>query len=189
MTAVAISDGVGSDSASAPAQPLVCTTPAPLAELSQQARRVQDLLEKAQSLPDPAARAVVEDCLQSVLSFYGEGLERMLQIIEGTGVEGKALVLQLARDPAVSGLLLIQGLHPLPLETRLHEALETVRPYMQSHGGTVELLSLENGFAKLRLKGTCQSCPSSTVTLELSVRRALEEACPDLNGFEVEKAA
>ena len=57
---------------------------------------------------------------------------------------------------------------------------------MESHGGNVELISLENDYAKLRLQGHCKTCPSSTVTLELAVRAAIEEACPDLAGFEVE---
>jgi len=59
---------------------------------------------------------------------------------------------------------------------------------MQSHGGNIELLSLENEVARVKLQGTCKSCPSSAVTLELAVRRAVEEACPDLLGFEVAAA-
>ena len=57
---------------------------------------------------------------------------------------------------------------------------------MASHGGNVELLSLENEVARLRLQGACKTCPSSTITMELALRQAIEEACPDLAGFEVE---
>jgi Fe-S cluster biogenesis protein NfuA/nitrite reductase/ring-hydroxylating ferredoxin subunit len=94
----------------------------------------------------------------------------------------------LLHDNVVRGLLLIHGLFPDDLATRLREALAKVRPYMESHGGNVELLSLENDFARLRLQGSCKTCPSSAVTLELAVRQAIEEACPDLAGFEVEGA-
>ena len=92
-------------------------------------------------------------------------------------------------DGAVRGLLLIHNLHPVSLETRLLEALDKIRPYMESHGGNVELLSLDNDVAKLRLQGHCKSCPSSAVTMELAIRSAIEEACPDLMGFEVEGLA
>jgi Fe-S cluster biogenesis protein NfuA len=68
----------------------------------------------------------------------------------------------------------------------LREALAKIRPYMQSHGGNVDLIHLENDVARLRLEGTCKSCPSSSVTLELAVRQAVEEACPDLISFDVE---
>jgi len=148
------------------------------ADLNREGHRIQELVEKIQGLPDSAARAMLQECLEATLSFYGHGLERILQIIEKTGVDGRKVHEALVQDGGVSGLLLIHGLHPVPLEK--------VRPYMQSHGGNVELLRLENEHAVLRLEGHCKTCPSSTVTLELAVRHAIEEACPDLAGFEVE---
>jgi Fe-S cluster biogenesis protein NfuA/nitrite reductase/ring-hydroxylating ferredoxin subunit len=71
----------------------------------------------------------------------------------------------------------------------LRDALDQVRPYLQSHGGNVELISLTDQTARLRFQGTCKSCASSAVTLELAIRHAIEEACPDLASFEVEGAA
>jgi Fe-S cluster biogenesis protein NfuA/nitrite reductase/ring-hydroxylating ferredoxin subunit len=138
------------------------------------------------TLHDPAARHMLQECLESVLSFYGHGLARILELVGQAGPEGGKVRQALLDDPGVRGLLLIHGLHPVPLAERLMEALDKVRPYMESHGGNVELVSLENDFAKLKLQGHCQTCPSSTVTLELAVRGAIEEACPDLAGFEVE---
>lgn len=140
-------------------------------------------------MPDPSARAIAIECIESLVRFYGEGLARILELVEAAGGEGRALSESLAGDPAVRGLLLIHDLHPVPLETRLLDALEKVRPYMESHGGNVELVSLDDHFAKLRLQGHCRSCPSSTVTMELAIRGAIEEACPDLTDFEVEGIA
>ena len=57
---------------------------------------------------------------------------------------------------------------------------------MESHGGNVELISLEDGVARLRLEGSCDGCPASSSTLELAIKTALEEAAPDLLGIEVE---
>ncbi|MCE0522594.1 MAG: NifU family protein [Methylacidiphilales bacterium] len=155
-------------------------------DLAREGQRVQQLVEKIEALRDPAARAMLQECLESVLGFYGRGLERILELVDQAGPEGDKVRDSLIHDPGVRGLLLIHGLHPLPLEDRLREALDQVRPYMESHGGNVELLSLENDFATLRLQGHCKTCPSSAVTLELAVRAAIEEACPDLAGFEVE---
>lgn len=144
------------------------------------AKRLQELIEQVHSQPNPAARALLNECLQSLLSFYGNGLSRILAHMHDAGAAGERILEELLQDQAVSGLLLIHGLHPVPLEQRLHAALEKVRPYMQSHGGNIELLSLENDVAQVKLEGTCKSCPSSTITLELAVRKAVEEACPDL---------
>jgi Fe-S cluster biogenesis protein NfuA/nitrite reductase/ring-hydroxylating ferredoxin subunit len=92
----------------------------------------------------------------------------------------------LTADPVVASLLLIHDLYPVPLEKRVAEALERVRPYMESHGGDVELIGVIDGVAHLRLQGSCRSCAASSATLELAVRQALEEAAPDLHGMEVD---
>ena len=159
--------------------------PAPADEFSREGKRIQEWVEKIQQLPDSAAREMLEECLGSVLSFYGHGLERILRLIDERGPEGDPVRRALLADPGVTGLLLIHGLHPIPLEQRLNTALEKVRPYMESHGGGVTLLRLEDDRAVLQLQGHCQTCPSSTVTLELAVRSAIEEACPDLIDYEV----
>jgi len=160
----------------------------PIDDMNRHGRRIQELIEKIDALPDAPARALVHECMTSLLGFYGQGLERVLHISKRAGIGGQRAYDELIHDRVVSGLLLIHGLHPVDLETRLREALEKIRPYMQSHGGNVELLSLEGDFARLRLQGACKTCPSSAVTLELAVRHAIEEACPDLLGFEVEGA-
>jgi Fe-S cluster biogenesis protein NfuA/nitrite reductase/ring-hydroxylating ferredoxin subunit len=81
---------------------------------------------------------------------------------------------------------MIHDLYPVPLEERVTQALDTVRPYMESHGGNVELLAIEDGVARLRLEGSCKSCRASSSTLELAVRQALQEWAPDLLGMDVE---
>lgn len=151
----------------------------------QMARRLQELIEQAQRQANPAGRALLHECVQSLMVFYGAGLARMLEHLRSGGAAGESILNEMLHDQAVAGLLFIHGLHPVPLETRLHGALEKVRPYMQSHGGNIELLEFNNDVARVRLQGTCKTCPSSAVTLELAVRRAVDEACPDLLGFEV----
>lgn len=148
--------------------------------------RIQRLLEKIESLPYPAAKELFNECMEAVLAFYGAGLQRILQVVSQDGAEGRKVFRDLVHDDVIKGLLLIHDLHPLNLEARLREALDKVRPYLKSHGGNVELISLENDIAKLRLQGTCESCASSSVTLELAIRHAIEQACPDLVRFEVE---
>lgn len=148
-------------------------------------RRLQELLARAERIPNESARALVYESLQSLLAFYGDGLAQLLKVLKESSA-GPEIFGRLVADPLVSGVLLIHGLHPVPLEARLLVALDKLRPYFKSHGGNVELVSLENDFARLRLQGTCKTCPSSAVTLELAVRRALEEACPDLVGFAVD---
>ena len=142
--------------------------------------RVQRLTAEAEALPDPHAREVADELAAAVVQLYGEGLERIFAALEP---DARA---RLAEDGVVASLMLIHGLYPVPLETRVQEALDTVRPYLESHGGDVELLGLEDGVARLRLEGSCSGCAASQSTLELAIERALEETAPDLLGIDVE---
>jgi Fe-S cluster biogenesis protein NfuA/nitrite reductase/ring-hydroxylating ferredoxin subunit len=155
-------------------------------DINIQGERIQKLLERIEALPYPGAKELMQECMEAVLAFYGQGLNRILQVVDGAGPDGQRVYQNLIQDDMIKGLLLIHDLHPLDLPTRLRDALEKVRPYLRSHGGNVELISLENDVAKLRLQGTCKSCASSSVTLELAIRQAIEQACPDLVHFEVE---
>lgn len=158
----------------------------PASDVRERSKHIQQLIERVGAFPDPAARELLHECLQGVLALYGDGLARILQLLDNAGPDAANARDALLRDKLVRGLLLVHGLHPESLEARLRAALDKIRPYLQSHGGNVELLSLENDVARLRLQGTCKTCPSSSVTLEFAVRQSVEEACPDLMGFEVE---
>ncbi len=151
-------------------------------ETEQLIARVQELTGRLEDLDDPACRELAEELTAAVVQMYGAGLERIVGLVDPPTRDA------LARDELVSGLLMIHDLYPVPLKERVMQALDTVRPYMESHGGNVELLGIEGGVAKLRLEGSCKSCRASSSTLELAVRRALEDAAPDLDGMDVEGA-
>ncbi len=148
--------------------------------------RVQDLQERLDAAADPATRELADELVAAMLQMYGAGLERIMSALFAAGEEGERIAAGLADDELLATLLLIHDLHPVPLEDRVHEALERVRPYMESHGGNVEFLSLEHGIARIRLQGSCSDCSASSVTLELAIKQALEEMAPDLEGLEVE---
>ncbi len=150
--------------------------------------RVQELTERLAQLPDPAARESADELVSAVLELYGEGLERIFAAIDEAGETGAEVKEQLQNDGLVASLMLIHDLYPVPLSERVREALESVRPYMESHGGNVELLEMKDGTARISLEGSCKTCPASTSTLELAIKQALDEAAPDLEALIVEGA-
>jgi Fe-S cluster biogenesis protein NfuA/nitrite reductase/ring-hydroxylating ferredoxin subunit len=143
--------------------------------------RVQELTAQLEEIHDFQARAVADELVASVIQLYGEGLQRIMAALDDAPEVRDRLV----DDGVVASLLLIHDLYPVSLETRVQEALDSVRPYMESHGGDVELLGVEDGVAKMRLVGHCEGCPASEATLELAIKKALEEVAPDLEGLEV----
>jgi Fe-S cluster biogenesis protein NfuA/nitrite reductase/ring-hydroxylating ferredoxin subunit len=143
--------------------------------------RVQELTARLDGL-EPEVRDTAFELLGSLMELYGRGLERILEGLD----KAPEVRDELVDDGLVASLLLIHGLYPVDLETRVREALDRVRPYMESHGGGVELLGLEDDVARLRLEGSCNGCGASASTLELAIVQALEESAPDLLGIEVE---
>lgn len=160
-------------------------------ELTQSMGRIETLLEDIESFPDPDLRARTAEIVQGLLELYGEGLARVLGVIEQQAgpAAGHAIFDALVKDELISHLLLLHDLHPVDIETRIMRALEEVRPYLKSHGGNVELLGVEDGVARLRLQGSCSGCPSSTMTLKLAIEEALFRAAPDLERIEAEGVA
>ena len=151
--------------------------------------RVQRLTAELESTADPTVRARTDELVAAVVGLYGEGLERIFATLAEAGQAGAEVAARLADDGVVASLMLIHGLYPVALEQRVAEALASVRPYMESHGGDVELLGLEDGIARVRLVGSCDGCPASASTLELAIKQALDEAAPDLEGLVVEGVA
>src|ERR687891_1044303 len=156
--------------------------------LQERVARMETLLGEIEALKDPDARAKAAEVVQVLLELYGEGLARVIEVI-AEGEERERIFETLAADELVSHLLLLHGLHPLDVETRVVKALEEVRPYLQSHGGNVEFLGVEGGMARLRMQGSCSGCPSSTVTLRLAIEEAIQKTAPDLEGIEAEGVA
>ena len=149
--------------------------------------RVVALLERVEALPDPAAREAATELTQALLDLYGEGMSRVVDLVAER--DDGTLAAALAGDELVAHLLLLHGLHPVPVDVRVQAALDGVRPYLESHGGNVELLSVDEGVARLQLEGTCNGCPSSTMTLKLAIERAIHEAAPDVEEIVAEGAA
>jgi Fe-S cluster biogenesis protein NfuA len=158
-------------------------------DADQLVERVQELTDAFDQLDDDRAKGHAEELLGAIMELYAEGLARIIEAVDDAGPSGAEIKERLVDDGVVASLLLIHDLYPVDLETRVLQALDSVRPYMESHGGDVELLGIEDGVARLRLQGSCKGCPASAATLELAIKQAIDEAAPDLQGLEVEGVA
>ncbi|HEX5188541.1 MAG TPA: NifU family protein [Streptosporangiaceae bacterium] len=152
--------------------------------------RIEELLSalrsggRAATAADPAATA--EELVGLLVGLYGEGLEHIVAALAGRGSEGAAILAALTEDPLVESLLLLHDLHPLSVDERIQRALDRVRPYLGSHAGGVHYLGVADGVARLRLEGSCQGCPSSTVTVKLAIEGAVLDAAPEIGEVVVE---
>lgn len=154
-------------------------------EVEQRARTMDQLIRRLESEGDPGLRAVARELVQALLDFHAAGLTRVMEIVDETGAAGATIIDRLGGDELVKPLLLLHGLHPLDLETRITDALEQTRPFLQKHGGEVESHRVdESGVATVRLQ--THGCGSSAASLKAAVEDALREAAPDLTRVIVE---
>lgn len=149
-------------------------------------QRVEELIGSIESCPDPVIRETAVELVQTLMDFHGAGIDRMMDITAKAGSAGYAIFDDFARDDLVASLLLLYGLHPLDITDRITKAIEKVRPSLSLHEGDVEVLSVEDGVVRLRLKGSCDGCPSSALTLKHTIEEAIYAAAPDVVSIEVE---
>jgi Fe-S cluster biogenesis protein NfuA/nitrite reductase/ring-hydroxylating ferredoxin subunit len=145
--------------------------------------RIQTLLDSC-AASGAVAHDRAQQLVREVAGLYGAGLERIMQLAQASG-QGPGLAERLATDDLVASLLLVHGLHPHDVHRRVSDALDRVRPYLGSHGGDVDLLEIAGDTVRLAFKGSCKSCPSSAVTLELAVQDAVRAAAPEVSSIEV----
>ena len=152
----------------------------------QAGERIEELLATLRSASGDAA-AAAEELVRLLLGLYGDGLGHIMAALADEGAAGGRVRDRLLADPLVESLLLLHDLHPLDVDTRIQRALDRVRPYLGSHAGGVEYLGTgPDGVARLRLEGSCHGCPSSTVTVQLAIQGAIEDAAPEVTDVVVE---
>ena len=155
-------------------------------EFQQRIQKIEALVRKIESLADAEAHASALELFQLVMDLHGASVERMMNIVFDAGETGQAIIDNLGRDDLVGSLLLLYGLHPLDLETRVIGALEKLRPALRSHGAQVQLLGVDDGVVRLRLEQSAGGCGSSAQNLRVTLEEAIYDAAPDITGLEVE---
>jgi Fe-S cluster biogenesis protein NfuA len=66
------------------------------------------------------------------------------------------------------------------LKEKVEAVLNLIRPNLIRDGGDIELVDIEDGVVKVRLKGACAGCPASTMTLKMVVEETLKREVPEV---------
>lgn len=143
-------------------------------------RRMEELLDTVDGFDEPA-RSTVFELLDGIDAVHRLALDRLAD-----GMETSVLESLRTGDPAVAWLLDAYGVG-VDQAAAAERALETVRPYVHSHGGRVEVLEAADGVVKLRMAGACAGCTASAVTLSETIEEALREHVPGFSSIAVEE--
>lgn len=153
-----------------------------------------DSFEELALAADRAAERVAElegdareralDLQRAIEAFHKPALVHIVRTLRDDP-RGKELLFELVDDPHVHAVLALHGIVRADPMTRGERALATVRPYLQSHGGDVELVRIEGDTAFVRLHGSCSGCSMSAVTLREGVEEALVRLVDEVARIEV----
>lgn len=153
-------------------------------EVEKQIESIDKMVRALEEAKDPVLRANAKELVEALMALHGACLERMLEVVGQSGESGKSIIDSFARESVVKSVLLLYGLHPVDVKTRVVEALEKMR---RSHTGTVSFVGIdEAGMVTLRMEGKSEGCGSTASALKQAVEQAVFEAAPDISGITME---
>jgi Fe-S cluster biogenesis protein NfuA len=155
-------------------------------DFQQRAQKIGELVHSLETIADPAARTASKDLVQLLMDLHGSGLERILEIVFQSGDSGSRTIDEFGRDPLVSSLLVLYGIHPEELQTRVERKLEQIGSKLRKMGAEARLISVNGGEVRLRVSIDGHACGSTTGTVNAMVEEAMYEAAPDLTSLIVE---
>jgi len=163
-------------------------TMAPDTAFQKRIQRIGEMVEQLESATDPNARAMAKELLELLMALHGAALERILELVSEAGEAGETIIGKCGRDELVSSLLLLYGLHPEGLHSRITRALEKSRAYLESHAANAELVSIrDDGKVTLQLQMKANGCGSSAASVKSTLEEAIRDAAPDATSVVVEE--
>ncbi len=148
---------------------------APAPEVGAALRQLDDLIQMFSEHPDESVQEAVVGMLRAVDVLHRGALERL-----GAFLDARALLDEALADPHVA--LVFDLYRPQEHEddelARANAAVEGIRPYVEAHGGRLEVVTAEGGVVNIRLMAGCENCSGSTATLHSLVEEALRAALP-----------
>lgn len=159
------------------------------AEVSPDIPTLDNLLKDIQSLEqlvehwDEQQQNTLNAIREGIDALHKEAFSRMIRALREEPAAA-AILRELAADEVVYAVFRHLDIIKPSLDERINEALQSVRPYLQSHGGDVELVDITPpDSVTIRLVGACDGCPASGLTLQEGVEKAIKEYCPEITSI------
>jgi hypothetical protein len=151
-------------------------------ELQRRMRQIEDLVRQLEASANPGVRAQTKALVQAIMDLHGAAIERILECISGSEA-GAALIDSLAEDPVVAGVLVLYGLHPLDLESRVRRAIDKARSRLRPYGCDVELTGVIGGEVRVRARGVDSAFTGRSV--KAAIEDEIYAAAPDITSVEI----
>jgi nitrite reductase/ring-hydroxylating ferredoxin subunit/Fe-S cluster biogenesis protein NfuA len=128
---------------------------------------------------DEGARAAVDAYRRAIEVLHAEALRRLVRTLK-TDPNALAAMKHAVTDDVVYAVLRRHEILKASLSEQVEAALASIRPMLASHGGDVELIKVAPPAIEVRFTGACDGCSASALTFHAGVKKAVEEACPQI---------
>lgn len=155
-------------------------------DFQKRVQKIGELVHDLETIADPAARGSAKELVQLLMDLHGAGLERLLEVVFQAGEPGARIIDDLGRDPLVSSLLILYGLHPEELPARVENKLHQIQSKLHEMGAEASLVAADGGDIRVRISVEGHACGSTGRTAQAIVEEAVYEAAPDLKSLVVE---
>jgi Fe-S cluster biogenesis protein NfuA len=143
--------------------------------------RLNELLEQLERVPGPAGRLAM-DAVTALTQLYGAALTRVMALVDGEPRIPGAL----AEDELLRHLLVLHGIHPLPVADRVAGALDRLRPHVRLDGGALVLDGIDGGVARIVMPASCPGgCGPEPAALREAIVSCVLSVAPELSDVEV----
>lgn len=153
--------------------------------LRSESLEIEHLLDEIRELVTRPAWDRVERVLGRIIGLYAAGLARALHHARNAGVTADAFDGMLRDDDLLSSLLVLHGLHPLSTEQRVEHALTRARAELGIGETQLALVEIEAGVVRLRATGMLGGGAMASRVAEAAIRRAIEDAAPEIAAVEL----
>jgi Fe-S cluster biogenesis protein NfuA len=155
-------------------------------EFRERVLEIGQLIEGLDKISDNNARTSARELVQLVMELHGVALDKVMEVVFESGPAGEEIIERLGRDPVVGGALVLHGLHPDDLETRVARAIEQLKPRLRKQDVEVELLGIQEGAVRVHVTKSAHACSSTNNTVRSTVEEAIYEAAPDVGSITIE---
>jgi Fe-S cluster biogenesis protein NfuA len=155
-------------------------------EFQLQAQKIDQLVQRVSQFQDEETRRTALELVQALMDLHGSGITRVVEVLAGSGEPGQASLERLGNDPLICGLLVLYGVHPVPLDARVAGALERLAPQLRKQSGSAEVIEVTDGLVRIAVHASGSGCHSSPDALKTLVEQAVREVAPEVAEIHIE---
>lgn len=152
-------------------------------EFQQRVQQLGKLIAELEHLPDSPSKVAAGELVHLLMEVHGTGIERMMEVVFDSQTDGPKTINKLGDDPIVRCLLLLYGLHPEDLETRVQKSLDALRPRLRKLNYKVDFINVDEGTIRLRLESAGHACGSTMESVRSMVEEGVYEYAPDVTSL------